>query len=122
MDSNPTFFNFATPKGDHLEPPLSSHSIETSSYELHPGFIAMVREQSFSRDKDESPSSHLRKFKQLCSCLVIAGMSQDILALTLGRRASGRRSAVDVTLHAGSRCGCGGGDRLVRWSVRASTP
>jgi hypothetical protein len=79
MDSNPTLFDFATPKGDHLEPPLSSHSIETSSFELHPGFIAMVREQSFSGDKDESPSSHLREFEQLCSCLLIAGMSQDTL-------------------------------------------
>jgi hypothetical protein len=46
MDSKPTLFNFATPKGDHLEPPPSSHSIETSSYELRPGFIAMVREKA----------------------------------------------------------------------------
>jgi hypothetical protein len=71
MDSNP--------KGDHLEPPPSSHSITTSSYELQPRFIAMVREQSFSEDKDESPYSHLRKFEQLCLCLVIARMSQDTL-------------------------------------------
>jgi hypothetical protein len=77
MDSNPTLFDFAAPKGDHLEHPPSSHSIETSSYELRPGFIAMVREQCFSGDKDESPYSHLREFKQLCTCLVIAGMSQD---------------------------------------------
>jgi hypothetical protein len=28
----------------------------------------------------------------------------------------------DVTLRAGGRCGCGGGDRPVRWRVRASTP
>jgi hypothetical protein len=79
MDSDPTLFNFSASKGDHLEPPPSSHSIETSSYELRPGFIAMVRERSFSGDKDESPYSHLREFEQLCSCLVIAGMSQDTL-------------------------------------------
>jgi hypothetical protein len=36
---------------------------------------------------------------------------KNILALTLGRRASGQRGAVDGTLRAGSRCGCGGGDR-----------
>jgi hypothetical protein len=36
----------------------------------------MVPEQSFSGDKDESPYSHMREFEQLCSCLVIAGMSQ----------------------------------------------
>jgi hypothetical protein len=77
MDSNPNLFDFAAPKGDHLEPPPSSHSIETSSYELHPDFIAMVREQSFSEDKDESPYSHLREF-ELCLCLAIAGMSQDV--------------------------------------------
>jgi hypothetical protein len=39
----------------------------------------MVREQSFSGNKDESLYSHLREFEQLCSCLVIAGMSQDAL-------------------------------------------
>jgi hypothetical protein len=43
------------------------------------GFIAMVGEQSFFGEKDENPYSHLREFDQLCSCLVIAGMSQDTL-------------------------------------------
>jgi hypothetical protein len=42
MDSDPTIFVFSARKGDHLEPPPSSHSIETSSYVLHPYFIAMV--------------------------------------------------------------------------------
>jgi hypothetical protein len=79
MDSDPTLFEISAPKGDHLEPPPSSRPITTSSYELCPGFIAMVREQSFSGEKDESPNSHLREFEQLCSCLVIAGMSQDTL-------------------------------------------
>jgi hypothetical protein len=65
MDSNPTLFDFATPKGDHLEPPPSSHSFETSSYELHPDFIDMVQEQILSGDKDESPHSHLCEFEQL---------------------------------------------------------
>jgi hypothetical protein len=79
MDSDPTLFEISAPKGDHLEPPPSSHSITTSSYELRLGFIAIVREQSFSGDKDESPYSHLHEFEQLCSCLVIARMSQDTL-------------------------------------------
>jgi hypothetical protein len=39
----------------------------------------MVREQSFSGDKDENPYSYLREFEQLCLCLVITGMSQDTL-------------------------------------------
>jgi hypothetical protein len=79
MDSDPTLFEIFAPKGDHLEPPPLSHSITTSSYELQPSFIAMVREQIFSKDKDESPYSHPREFEQLCSCLVIARMSQDTL-------------------------------------------
>jgi hypothetical protein len=79
MDFDPTLFVISAPKGDHLEPPPSSHPITTSSYELRLGFVAMVREQSFSGDKDECPYSHLRKFEQLCSCLVITGMSQDTL-------------------------------------------
>jgi hypothetical protein len=66
MASDPTLFDFSAPMGDHLEPPPSPHSITTSSYELRPGFIAMIREQSFSGDKDESPYSHLREFEQLC--------------------------------------------------------
>jgi hypothetical protein len=83
VDFDPTLFEISAQKGEHLEPPPSSHSITTSSYELRPGFIAMVRGQSFSGDKDESPYSHLREFKQLCSCLVIAGMSQDTLKWNL---------------------------------------
>jgi hypothetical protein len=79
MDFDPTLFEISAPKGDHLEPLPSSHSITTSSYELRPDFIAMVREQSFSGDKDESPYSDLREFEQLCSSFVIAGMSQDTL-------------------------------------------
>jgi hypothetical protein len=79
LDSDPTLFNISTPMSNHLEPPHSSQPITTSSYELRPGFIAMVREQSLSGEKDESPYSHLREFEQLCLCLVIAGMSQDTL-------------------------------------------
>jgi hypothetical protein len=79
INSDPTLFDFSAPKGDHLVPPPSSHSITTSRYELRPGFIAMVREQSFSGDKDERPYSYLLEFEQLCSCLVIAGISQDTL-------------------------------------------
>jgi hypothetical protein len=75
IDFDPTLFEISAPKGDHLEPPPSSHSITTSSYELRLDFIAMVREQRFSGEKDESPYSHLREFEQLCSCLVIARMS-----------------------------------------------
>lgn len=79
MDFDPTLFGFLVPKGENVEPSPSSKPILTPSYEVRPGFIAMVREQSFSGDKDESPYSHLREFEQLCPCLVIVGMSQDTL-------------------------------------------
>ena len=40
----PTIQNLSTPKGEFFEPPQSSKLITTSSYELCPGFIAMVWE------------------------------------------------------------------------------
>jgi len=79
MDSTLTLHQLLAPTGDCLEPPPSSHPISTTGYELRPGFIAMVREQSFSGTKAESPYAHLREFEQLCSCLVIAGMTQETL-------------------------------------------
>jgi hypothetical protein len=78
MDSTP-IFKYSAPKGDSLEPPSSSHPILIDGYELRPAFIAMVREQSFSSKEDENPYTHLREFEQLCSCLTIAGMTQETI-------------------------------------------
>ena len=39
----------------------------------------MVREQNFSGYENENHYYHLREFKQLCSCLSIAGMAQETL-------------------------------------------
>jgi hypothetical protein len=50
-----------------------------NGYELRPTFIAMVWEQSFSGMEDENPYTHLREFEQLCSCLTIAGMTQETI-------------------------------------------
>ena len=69
---------FSALKGEFLEPPQSSKPITASSFELRLGFIAMVREQSFSGFDDENTYHHLREFEQLCSCLSIAGMAQEI--------------------------------------------
>ena len=71
--------NLSAPKGEFVEPPQSSKPITTSSFELRPGFIAMVREQTFSGHDNENPYHHLREFEQLCSCLSIAGMAQETL-------------------------------------------
>jgi hypothetical protein len=66
-------------KGKFLELPQSSKPITASGYELRPCFIDMVWEQTFSGFDDENPYHHLREFKQLCSCLTIAGMAQETL-------------------------------------------
>jgi hypothetical protein len=107
INSDPTIFEISAPKGDHLEPPPLSHSITTSNYELRPGFIALVREQSFSGDKDESPYSHLREFKQLCSCLMIAGMSQGTLKWKLFPFSLTRRAKQWYSLNVRSMEGIG---------------
>jgi len=46
---------FSAPKTELLEPPQSSKPITASSFELRPGFIAMVREQPFSGFDDKNP-------------------------------------------------------------------
>jgi hypothetical protein len=66
-------------KCEFLEPPQSSKPITGFGYELHPGFIDMLREQPFSGFNDENPYHHLREFKQLCSCLTFSGMAQEIV-------------------------------------------
>ena len=78
MDSTP-IIQLLTLKGELLEPPPSSQPILTFGYKLHPDFIAMVREQSFSGIEDKNPYTHLREFEQLCSCLTIAGMTQETI-------------------------------------------
>ena len=67
------------PKGEFLEPPQSSKPVTASSYELRPGFIAMVREQTFSGLDYENPYHHLWEFEQLYACLTISGMSHETL-------------------------------------------
>ena len=78
MDSTP-IYKLSAPKGELLEPPQSSHHILTDGYELHPAFIATVREQTFSREEGKNPYVHLREFEQLCSCLNISGMTHETL-------------------------------------------
>ena len=78
MDSTP-IFKYSTPKGESLEPPQSSHPILTNGYELRPAFIAMVREQPFSRQKDKNPYTHLQEFEQLCSCLIFPSLTQETI-------------------------------------------
>jgi hypothetical protein len=39
----------------------------------------MVKDQSFSGKVNENPYSHLREFEQICTCLLIEGMSYETL-------------------------------------------
>jgi hypothetical protein len=48
-------------------------------YEISPGFIAMVREKTFSGSIGENPYIHLRDFELVCSCLSIVGMTHETL-------------------------------------------
>jgi hypothetical protein len=75
----PTIQNLSALKGEFIEPSQSSKPITTSSYELHPGFIAMVWEQAFLGLDYENPYHHLREFEQFCACLTILGMPQETL-------------------------------------------
>jgi hypothetical protein len=79
IDSNPTVFDFSAPKGDLFEPPSSSYPIKTHGYELRPALIALVRENSFSGTKEESPYIHLRGFEKICLIIIIEGMTQQTL-------------------------------------------
>ena len=58
----PTIQNISAPKGEFVEQPQSSKPIIASSYELHPGYVAMVQEQAFLGLDYENPYHHLREF------------------------------------------------------------
>ena len=62
MDSTP-IYQYAKPTSASLEPPKSSEPILTPSYELCPCFIKLIQDQSFSREDDENPYSHLQEFE-----------------------------------------------------------
>ena len=61
--------------GEFSKPSSSS----SSSYELDPGFIAMVWKRPFSGEIHEDPYEHLQEFEELCSGLEILGMTQEAL-------------------------------------------
>jgi hypothetical protein len=59
----PSIHQLSAPKGEFLEPPQSLKKITASSYELYPGFIAMVQEQTFLGLDHENPYHHLQEFE-----------------------------------------------------------
>jgi hypothetical protein len=76
MDSTP-IYKYSAPLGELLEPPKLSKPITASGYEIRPGYIAMVRDQPFSRHEDENAYTHLQEFEQLCSCLHLEGLTHE---------------------------------------------
>ena len=77
--SSSSVHQLSTSEDEFSEPSTSSRPFTTSGYELHPRVIAMVRARTFFGLKIEDPDLHLQVFEELCSCLVIPGMSQESL-------------------------------------------
>jgi hypothetical protein len=76
---HPSIQQLNTPGGEFCKPPSFANSVLSSSYELSPGYIAIVREHSFlGRDK-QNPYHHPHEFEQVCSCLKILGMTRETL-------------------------------------------
>ena len=74
-----SLLQLSSPKSEFYEPTPSADPILSTSYELDPGFIAMVRKRPFSGEIHEDPYEHLQEFEELCSGLVILGMTQEAL-------------------------------------------
>ena len=74
-----SIYQYAAPRSTRLEPPSSSQTKFSDSYELCPSFITKVQEHIFSADEKENPYIHLCEFEQVRSCLHISGMSQETL-------------------------------------------
>ncbi len=79
----PTIQNLSAPRADLCEPSCSSKPTLSDGYEIGPGFIAMIREQTFSCGISEDLYLHLRDFELVCSCLSIVGMTHETLTWKL---------------------------------------
>ena len=78
MNSTP-IYQYTKPTSASFGPPKSVEPILTPGYELRPCLIKLIRDQSFSREGNENPYSHLWEFEQTYACLRIAGMSDNTL-------------------------------------------
>lgn len=79
MEHQNSIQNIFAPKDEFFEPSPSSEPILAFGYELRLAFIAMIWEWPFSEQDLESPYDHLQKFEQLCSCLLILGMTWEMM-------------------------------------------
>jgi len=65
--SHPSIHQFSASRDEFSEPSTSPRPFTVFGYELHPGMIAMVRAQTFSRLENEDPKHHLQASDELCS-------------------------------------------------------
>nr|ABA93515.1 hypothetical protein LOC_Os11g26980 [Oryza sativa Japonica Group] len=59
----PAIQNLSAPRADLCEPSCSSKPILSDGYEISPGLIAIIRDQTFSGSVGENPYLHLRDFE-----------------------------------------------------------
>ena len=69
----------SSPNSKFYEQASSADPILSTSYELSSGFIALVKENSFSGRDCENPYHHLCEFEQVCSCKKNSGMTHETL-------------------------------------------
>ena len=69
--------NPSASKGEFREPPPKPTL--HSGHELHPSLIAMVQPQPILGPVNQNPCHHLHEFEEICSCLSISSMTQEIL-------------------------------------------
>jgi hypothetical protein len=72
-------YYYSAPEGKYLEPVTSSHPMEAEGYEIHPGFVFLVRELDFTGGLDENPYKHLQDFEELCATLLILGLNHETI-------------------------------------------
>ena len=77
--SSSSIHQLSTFEDEFLEPSTSPRPFTIFGYELHPCIIAMVRAQTFSALETKDLDLDLQVFEELCSCLVIPGISQETL-------------------------------------------
>jgi hypothetical protein len=70
----PSIHDLSTSTYEFNDPSMSS-----SNHELNPDFIDLVQDRPFFGPINEDPYIHLKEFKDLCSQLVIPGMTQKIV-------------------------------------------
>ena len=101
----PFFPRLSSPKGEFWKPSSSSNPFLSASGEPRPAFKAMVRNRPFSGTISEDPCDHLKVFEELCSSLVLPGMTQEASWWKLFPFSLTERTEQWYTLTIGSMCG-----------------